>query len=457
VASRAPPRTADRAVVPRHRAAAPSHHAGWQRGLPEPARPRGAVKLAIVGAGWAGLAAAVAAVQAGHAVTVFESARVAGGRARSVPHGDGPALDNGQHILIGAYVQTLAMLRAVGVDPAAALLRLPLDLRDADGLGIVLPDTAPPWDALAGIVRARGWTWRDRAGLLAATTRWQLAGFRCAPDATVAALCAGLPPRVQASFIEPLCLSALNTAPAQASAQVFLRVLRDALLGGRGGSNLLIPRLPLGRLFPEPAIAWLQARGHAVHLGQRVASVEPMPQGWCIDGHDVDRVLLACPAWEAARLARAATPVAAPWAAQAEALAFEPITTVYASSGTRLPRPMTALHSGPQAPAQFVFDRRHLADTDGLLAFVVSVSTGTREMLEQQVLQQGRTQLGLADLQPVTTIVEKRATFACTPGLVRPPIRIAPGLLACGEYVQGPYPGTIEGAVRSALDAVAAL
>ncbi len=104
-----------------------------------------------------------------------------------------------------------------------------------------------------------------------------------------------------------------------------------------------------------------------------------------------------------------------------------------------------------------MFDRRHLADADGLLAFVVSVSDGTREELEQRVLQQGREQLGLADLQAVTTIVEKRATFACTPGLVRPATRIAPGLLACGEYVAGPYPGTIEGAVRSALDAVAAL
>ena len=415
------------------------------------------MRLAIVGAGWAGLAAAVQAVQGGHHVTVFESARSVGGRARSVPHDGALVLDNGQHILIGAYVQTLALMRRVGVDPATALLRLPLDLRDVDGCGIVLPDMAPPWDALAGIVRARGWSWRERAALLAATTRWQLAGFDCAPELSVAALCAGLPPRVQQSFIEPLCLSALNTPPAQASAQVFLRVLRDALLGGRGGSNLLIPRLPLGRLFPEPAMAWLQARGHAVHLGRRVAALERHASGWRVEGEAFDQVLLACPAWEATRLVRSAAPEATGWLAGAEALAFEPITTVYARSGVRLPRAMTALPASPQAPAQFVFDRRHLADADGLLAFVVSVSDGTREELEQRVLQQGRQQLGLADLQAVTTIVEKRATFACTPGLVRPATRIAPGLLACGEFVAGPYPGTIEGAVRSALDAIAAL
>ena len=411
------------------------------------------MRLGIVGAGWAGLAAAVGAAQAGHSVTVFESARTAGGRARSVAH-ESLVLDNGQHILIGAYAQTLAFMRTVGVDPEQALLRLPLDLRQADGSGIVLPDTGPPWDALTGILRARGWAWRDKLGLLAATTRWQLAGFRCAPELSVAALCTGLTRRVVDGFIEPLCLSALNTPSPQASAQVFLRVLRDALLGGRGGSNLLIPRVPLGQLFPEPAMAWLQARGHAVHLAHRVGALQRDAASWQIDGQGFDRVLLACPSWEAARLVRTAAPEAGPWLEQAQALQFEPIATVYARSRTRLPRAMMALPTGPDAPAQFVFDRRHLAEADGLLAFVISVSRGTREELEQQVLQQGRAQLGLTDLQAVTTIVEKRATFACTPGLARPGTRIAPGLLACGEYVDGPYPGTIEGTVRSSLQAI---
>ncbi|HVR51644.1 MAG TPA: FAD-dependent oxidoreductase, partial [Pseudorhodoferax sp.] len=327
----------------------------------------------------------------------------------------------------------------------------------------------PPWDALAGILAARGWGRRDKAALLAATTRWQFAGFRCAPQTSVAQLCAGLPARVRQAFVEPLCLSALNTAAEEASASVFLRVLRDALLGGRGGSNLLIPRRPLGALFPEPAIAWLRARGQAVHLGRRVAALARDGAAWRVDGEAFDRVLLACPSWEAARLVRTAdhgtghdvSEGARTWLARADALRFEPISTVYAASATRLPRPMLALASSAGAPAQFVFDRRLLAQEggengggDGLLAFVVSVSRGTREELQQQVLAQGRAQLGLSDLQGVVTIVEKRATFACTPGLERPGLQVAPGLAACGEYVAGPYPGTIEGAVRSALEAL---
>lgn len=65
--------------------------------------------------------------------------------------------------------------------------------------------------------------------------------------------------------------------------------------------------------------------------------------------------------------------------------------------------------------------------------------------------------LGWSDVRPLLTVVEKRATFACTPGLQRPSVQVAPGLLACGDYVDGPYPATLEGAVRSAVAAVARL
>ena len=117
---------------------------------------------------------------------------------------------------------------------------------------------------------------------------------------------------------------------------------------------------------------------------------------------------------------------------------------------------MLALRSSAQHPAQFVFDRGQLGSPAGLLAFVVSAARGERATLQTQVLAQARAQLGLA-LQAVQTVVEKRATFACTPGLQRPPIAIAPGLLACGDYVEGPYPATLEGAVRSGCAAVALL
>ena len=431
-------------------------------------------KVAVIGAGWAGMAAAIAHRQAGRQVTVFEAARTVGGRARAVPgvlpDGTAATLDNGQHILIGAYTESLRLMRLVGMDPATALLRLPLTLQFPDGQGLQLPDLPPPLDALLGIARAKGWGWQDKVALLRTATAWQLRGFRCAPHTSVADLCAPLTPRLMAEFIDPLCVSALNTPAREASGQVFLRVLQDSLFSGRGGSNLLLPRTDLGALFPEAAVRWLVQQGGQVVTGQRIQRLVPLPSGrWQLVGavgavgtaqgaeaaDSFDHITLACPSWEAARLVEglastAGLAAAARWSATASALRFEAITTVYAhASGARLPLPMLALRNTAEHPAQFVFDRGQLDGQQGLLAFVVSASDGDRALIEQQVLQQAAAQLGLPGLRPVQTVVEKRATFACTPGLQRPAMQVLPGLTACGDYVDGPYPATLEGAVLS--------
>ena len=153
------------------------------------------------------------------------------------------------------------------------------------------------------------------------------------------------------------------------------------------------------------------------------------------------------------------------WTGAASSLQFEAITTVYAwGDGVTLAHPMltlrstatTAISCAPVVPAQFVFDRGQLGGPAGLLAFVISASTGERQALQAQVLAQAEQQLGLR-LQAVKTIAEQRATFACTPALQRPVQKIAPGLVACGDYVEGPYPATLEGAVRSAAAALSVI
>lgn len=435
------------------------------------------LRVAIVGAGWAGLAAAVEATRAGHAVTLFEAARQAGGRARALslelPEGGTLTVDNGQHILIGAYRESLRLLRTVGVDPDAALLRLPLVLRFADGGGLRLPDWPAPWNAAWGIVRARGWSWHERLALLRAARAWHAAGFACAPEATVAALAADLPQRLVREFIEPLCVAALNTPIEQASGAVFLRVLRDALLGGRGSADLLLPRVDLGSLLPQPALHWLAGHGATVRLGTRVGAFQWHAPHWVVEGEAFDRVLCATAAPHAAQLvarsaAGASAPVAAAmarWGDAAARLAHRPITTVYCRTvpapGTRsvLAAPMLALRSTPAAPAQFVFERDAIAASGartGMLAFVISDSRGERDALQAAVVAQAREQLGL-EVEPLLTVTERRATFACSAGVQRPATTIAPGLLACGDHVDGPYPATLEGAVRSALQAVQAL
>ena len=428
------------------------------------------MRLAIIGAGWSGLTAAVEAVCSGHRVTLFESGRTLGGRARSLPvtlpDGRSALMDNGQHILIGAYTEALRLMRQVGVEPEATLLRMPLRMEFPDGRGLRLPDWPAPLDALAGIAGARGWSVADKWSLLRCATGWQIRGFTCQAHTTVAELCRGISPRVLSELIDPLCISALNMPSAQASGQVFLRVLRDSLFGARGSSHLLLPRADLGTLFPHSAGAWITARGAEVRMGERVQDCSAMADGWRVQGEVYDRLVIATSAPDAARLVRtlepslpaAARQPALDWARTAQSLAHTAITTVYAwGEAATLPCPMMALRHGADAagpdPAQFVFDRGQLGGPAGVLAFVISASTADLDTAQHHTLEQARTQLGLL-LQPVQTVVEKRATFACTPGLLRPGMQIAPGLRACGDYVDGPYPATLEGAVRAGVAAI---
>ena len=424
----------------------------------------GPSSVAVIGGGWAGLAAAVEARQRGHAVTLFEMAPQLGGRARGVASA-GLMLDNGQHILIGAYVDTLALLRTLGVDVDAALLRMPLRLTDPDGSGLHLKSGAPALAFAGAVWRQRDWSVGERLALLRAAAGWAWDGFRCDPALTVAALTQRMPKAVREGLVDPLCVAALNTPSTDASATVFLRVLKDALFSGPGSADLLLPRVDLGALLPGPAQRWFEAHGVTVRSMHRVDSLTPHPrhaQAWSLDGEAFDRVVLAASPVEAARLTAGIAPE---WSRAAAALAYEPIVTVYArSEGTRLPEPMLVLPAADDAPAQFVFDRGQLGGPAGLLAFVISgaqrwVDEGT-EAVVRATLAQATRALGQHLRAPLThlrTLTEKRATFRCTPGLRRPPMPIAPGLMAAGDHVDGPYPATLEGAVRSGLGAARAL
>lgn len=416
-------------------------------------------QLTVVGAGWSGLAAAVAATQAGWHVQLFEASNIAGGRARSLQQSfAGHLLDNGQHALIGAYHDALALMRTVGLDPDRLLRRIPLDLSFADGQGLTLPNWPMPLNLLAGISSARGWTWQDKTSLLRTAWQWQRNKFECPPELTLGQLCesSALSPRVMTQLIEPLCLSALNTPVDQASALVFLRILNDALLGGSGSSDLLLPGVDLGALLPDACLQWLITQGAEVNLGKRIsaAHVEALQQ----TASNENKVLLACPAWEAARLT---ADIAPKWAYKCAELPHTAIATVYMhcedANFEGLAQPMVALHSHAKAPAQFVFDKGVLSNQQGLLAAVVSACCHERDELTELVHAQVSEQLGLTHLSLVQTVVEKRATLACLPLLDRPEAFVADGVWACGDYIAGPYPSTLEGAVRSGQNVVTQL
>ncbi|HET7867015.1 MAG TPA: hydroxysqualene dehydroxylase HpnE [Burkholderiaceae bacterium] len=428
------------------------------------ARVRGR-RVAVIGGGWSGLAAAVEATTAGHQVCLFEMARELGGRARRAASGwPDLSLDNGQHILIGAYTECLRLMRLVGAEPERRLDRRPLTLQFPDGCGLGLPPGPAMSAFVRGVMAATHWPLRSRWALLAQAGRWALSGFRCDEQFTVAQFTAGLPGDVRNDLIDPLCVAALNTPADRASAKVLLRVLRDALFAGPGASDLLLPRDDLSALWPQPAARWLAARGARLNLGHRVQALAREQAHWRVDDEPFDAVVLAASAGEAARLTQTLAP---DWASRTAAFEYEPIVTVVArSEGCRLPLPMLALRSdGNDTPAQFVFDLGQLRGDEraaGVLAFVVSAASAWTERgtaaLTQAVLTQAQAQLGAllkgkGDLAVLRTLNEKRATFACVPGLCRPARHLAPGLCAAGDYVEGPYPATLEGAVRAGVQA----
>lgn len=414
-------------------------------------------RIAVIGGGWAGIAAAVTAVQAGITPQLFEMSPQLGGRARSLAGGTGR--DNGQHILIGAYTETLNLMRELGLAPEQVLRRLPLTLCYPDGEGLALPGGHPGLAFMRGVLACRHWSWRARWSLLRHATRWLAAGFECDGALTVAQLCERLDPTVMQDLVAPLCVAALNTPATQASARVFLRVLRDALFSGPGSADLLLPRAPLSALLPLPAGDWLEAHGIPVQLSTRALIVQEKTH-WSVNGQTFEAILLATPAHEAARLTQAIAPH---WAASASALRFEPIITVYLRpQAMRLAQPMLALREGPQSPAQFIFDLTQLGHPLGGYAMVVS---GARDWVARGLTECGQACLeqALAQIrweQPPElgeVLADKRATFSCTPGLQRPPARIAEHLWAAGDYVDGPYPATLEGAVRSGRQGMRAL
>ncbi|MCC6610722.1 MAG: FAD-dependent oxidoreductase [Burkholderiales bacterium] len=415
-------------------------------------------RIAVVGGGWAGIAAAVALAQAGAAVTVYEAARTLGGRARRVAL-EGIDLDNGQHILVGAYRATLEAMRTVGADPGALLLRQPLSLEIAGRFSLRLPRLPAPLHLVAGLAQAKGLTVAERLRIVRFVLATAARRYRLAADVAVPALLAvhrqlGRPTD---HLWEPLCVAALNTPLVSASAQVLLNVLRDTLGAGRAASDLLLPRRDLSRLFPEPGARFVEARGGRVLLGRRIERLAPDGDGIAIDSERHEAAIVACAPHHAAQLLERSGLLPG-LRGQLGAFAFEPIYTCYLQydAAVALPHPMLGLREGL---LQWAFDRGALDGRRGLVAAVVS-ARGAHEELEHGAFaatahRELASALGGLS-QPVWShvIAERRATFSCTPGLARPGNATElPRLFLAGDYTAGDHPATLEGAVRSGLAA----
>lgn len=419
--------------------------------------------VAIIGAGYAGLACAVELARRQVPVSVFERSHSLGGRARGV-FKDGWQVDNGQHILLGAYAELTRLMRLVGVTPRA-LRTLPLTLEIPEVLSLRAAGLPAPWHLAWGLLRAKGLTWRDRKAAMAFLDRLKKCRFRLERDTTVAHLLIqhSQTPFLRQRIWEPLCVAALNTPAEDASAQVFVNVLRDSLAADARASDMLLPRVDLSELFPVPATRYLGSRRGVVNTATPITALDASDEGFLLKGDASEQryqqVVLATAPYHATALL-ASTGRCERLVALIDGLDYEPIVTIYLAypADVGLTGPLVGL---PDGPGQWGFDRARITGLPAdhnLLSVVISARGPHEEWDRETLIVAIHAQLErllhrrLPAPEWSQVITEKRATFACRPGLQRPTHRTpVPGLWLAGDYVDSEYPATLESAVRSGI------
>ncbi len=431
----------------------------------------GGLRVGIIGAGYAGMAAAVTLSARGIPVTVFESAKQLGGRARGVWHND-TQLDNGQHILLGCYRDTLKLIAQIGGNVEQDFLRLPLQLTLHNRFELKAPHLPAPLHLLVALLSAKGLAFAERIQAARFMLSMRKLKFKLTHDISALELlrAQGQSEDLIRLMWEPICISALNTPVHKASAQVLLNVLRDSLNGSFADSEMLLPRLDFSALFPNRAALYVTRHGGIVLTSCGVEAIVPLNDGVeLLTAQGTQRfshVICAASPANAARLFRA-VPALAPIADQIDAIPYQPIYTVYLQypPHVTLPHPMLGFD---RCFAQWLFDKGQIAGQHGLIAAVISAEGLHQELehdqLAQKVAQELREQLGITDA-PLwhKVIAEKRATFSCEVGLIRPahttPLAniLLAGDFTAGDFTAGDYPATLEGAVMSGIRAANAI
>jgi len=424
--------------------------------------------VVIIGAGWAGLAAAIELSRADIQVTLIEAAGRAGGRARRVET-QGMAFDNGQHLMLGAYSEMLRLLHIIGVPEARAVHRRPLRLEmrtpHRDDMCIEFPALPAPWHVVAGFAQAKGLTGSERCRALALCTKLFFSGFRLSKDLSVADWLhsARQPVRLIKTLWEPLCLAAMNTPLDQASAQIFIQVLHEAFAGKRRDADMLFPRMDLGTVFPEPALRFIRENGGVLRFSERVNSLD------ISDGRiagvatrqgviRADHIIIATALNESLRLMKP-HPLLHDIGRQLALLHHEPICTVYLQypPNIRLGSEMLGLLEGT---GQWLLDLGD-AGHPGRMAVVISGPGAhmaqDNATLSDDVARQISIHFPHWPAPSHRLVIrEKRATFSCQTDVaaMRPGTRTpVTGCWLAGDYTDIGLPATLEGALRSGVRA----
>lgn len=445
--------------------------------------------VVVIGAGVAGLRAAVQLAARGARVIVLESKAVLGGRATAfIDPQTGERVDNGQHVMLGCYHETFAFLRQIGTDDRVRVQAgLEVDFVDTAGerSRLSLPGLPPPLNVIAGLLDWKALGWRDRlaAMRMAAPIRLAQAGQReegrgktptriaASPGETVEEwlITNGQTARIREMLWEPLALAALNQSVRVAAAPPFAAVLAQMFGGGPKDASLALPTWPLDQVYAEPARRFIEERGGEVRIG-------------CAARVHLENGALSHVDARGERLDASAVVAAVPWYALLDLFAGDvgPVDAVRKAAAGTKPSPIASVNLWldrrilrtpflglPGRSMQWVFDKEQMFETE--TSHITLVSSGADDVMALQndamialalgELRDAVPEARAAKVTRASVVRERRATYSLAPGQPKRPATVTDvkGLVLAGDWIETGLPATIEGAAMSGRRAAEAI
>ena len=423
-------------------------------------------EVLIVGGGFAGLAAGVELSSRSHHVTLIERRGHLGGRATS--HRDpvtGSTIDNGQHILMGCYHETLAFLDKIGTrDKVVFQKNLSVDFGRPGG-GLVRFRSLPlpnPFHLLSGFFFFRGLSWKDKYSLLRMGKALKNGASLDRKTITEWLTESGQTKRIQERFWEPLALAALNDRPELSSAALFQTVLKEALFSGRKGGCIGLPSVGLSDLYTEAARDYIERKGGQVlvkapvvrlHFRGREFSDAELEGGRRISA---EALLVTVPFTALRKILPEALLYEDPFFSSLSHLSVSPIVAINLWLDREITkRPFLGLW---ETRVHWVFNKKEY------LALVISGARDELQIPAPELIEMAKREIrsvlpSMARAKVIRAVVTKEpeATLAPAVGIARfrlPQKTPYRNLFLAGDWTDTGLPATIESAVRSANKAV---